>query len=360
MRVSGAREAGTALVALLAIAGLVAAGRALGVTNPTIVALSLLIIVLGVAATSTRRLAIATSIAAMAAFNYFFLPPLGTFTIADPENWVALIVFLAVSLVASGLSATVRARTEDAIRREHERDRARRSEEFKSALLASLAHDLKTPLTAIRVAAGNLQANWLSDDQRREQLQIVLAEVSRLSRSFDGILDMARIDAGAVASRREWVHPTEIVDAARALVGPELQQHVIDVEEQGDDLVFVDPRLTSAALAHILENAAAYAPAGSVMTVTTGSTASGLAISVRDRGPGITAADLPHLFERFFRGAAARGVPGTGMGLAIARGLLAVEGGVVSAENHAEGGAVFSLTVPATTRHPLEPVEAAS
>src|SRR6476660_3772122 len=131
MRVSGAREAGTAVVAFLAIAGMSAAGRALGVTNPTIAALSLLTIVLGVAATSTRRLAVATSIAAMAAFNYFFLPPFGTFTIADPENWVALIVFLAVSLVASGLSARVRARTEDAIRREHERDLALRSEELK-------------------------------------------------------------------------------------------------------------------------------------------------------------------------------------------------------------------------------------
>jgi two-component system sensor histidine kinase KdpD len=505
MALPRATDPRTAVLAAAGLAALVAAYRATEITNPTIVALSLLTIVLAVAATSTRRLAIATSVGAMLTFNYFFLPPVGTLSIADPQNWVALGVFLAVSLVASHLSAAVRARAHEAVTRRDElarlfdltrdvllttdsqaaipalarhiahrfdldhvslclpegaggwqvhaggalaltldprdlqaaldgaarglefdaRDRtyaghrvvqagghdvrlvplrlgvkaigllaaagrtmepgtldalagitaiaieraaflddrkvselARQSEELKSALLASLAHDLKTPLTAIRVAAGNLQANWLADDQRHEQSEIVLTEVARLAHLFEGILDMARIDAGAVASTRQWVHPSETVDVARAQVEHALQNHVVDLQEGAPDLVYLDPRLTSSALAHLLENAAAYSPAGSTITVTAGATSTGLRVTVRDRGPGIAPEDLTHLFDRFFRGRAARGVPGTGMGLAIARGLLAVEGGRVWAENHPDGGAVFSLEVDAPTRPP-EPAEEA-
>jgi two-component system sensor histidine kinase KdpD len=227
---------------------------------------------------------------------------------------------------------------------------ARQREELKSALLASLAHDLKTPLTAIRVAAGNLQAEWMSDDQRREQSDLVLSEVERLARLFDGILDMARIDAGAVTTDHVWVDPLEIVEAARDQVGRSLGDHRVTMADQPEGAVCLDPRITSTALARLLENAAAYSPPASTIDVTVASVPEGLRLSVRDHGPGIATADMPHLFERFFRGRAASGTVGTGMGLAIARGLVAAEGGRVWAENHPDGGAVFTILVPAATR----------
>src|SRR5262245_60119647 len=120
MRLPHAREWQVALLAALALTALVLAYRASDISNPTIVALSLLTIILAVAATSTRRLSVLTSIAAMLLFNYFFLPPVGTLTISDPQNWVALFVFLAVSLVASSLSAAVRARASEAVARRDE------------------------------------------------------------------------------------------------------------------------------------------------------------------------------------------------------------------------------------------------
>ena len=135
---------------------------------------------------------------------------------------------------------------------------ARQSEELKSALLASLGHDLKTPLTAIRVAASNLKASWLRDADRQEQSDVILAEVERLSRLFQNILEMARIDAGAVAADVRWVHPAEIFEAARDQVEHALRQHRVDVQSDSDDLVRLDPRLTASALAHLLENAAQY------------------------------------------------------------------------------------------------------
>jgi two-component system, OmpR family, sensor histidine kinase KdpD len=452
------------------------------VSSSATVSLSFLVVVLLVAATARLWVAVSTSIAAMLAFNFFFLPPVGTFTIADPQNWIALFAFLAVSLVASNLSAVARARTQEVVARRDELGRlfdlsrdvllitdsqeanarlagfvsrrfdldyaaiciphgsdwavfragpkelaldphdlstafaaaetghrrtaagvslvplrlgtkpigllaaagrpvepgtfdavagiaaiaieraqflderksaelARQSEELKSALLASLGHDLRTPLTAIRVAASNLQASWPTDQERREQSDLILLEVERLARLFQNILEMARIDAGAVTQDRRWVAPLEIVEAARGGVEHALRGYVIDADIESERLVRLDPRLTAAALSHLLENAAQYAPPESTIDLRAAVHDDGLTLTVRDHGPGIASSDLPHVFERFYRGTNTKHRRnGTGMGLAIARGLLAVERGDISAENCADGGARFTIVVPAEVK----------
>ncbi len=458
----------------------------LHVSNAATISTTFLTIVLFVAATSRLWIAVVTSFAAMLCFNFFFLPPVGTFTIAEPQNWVALFAFLTVSLVASNLSAIARARTEEAVGRRNELARLfdlsrdvllmtdsreamstlarsiasrfdleyvaialprgnewdvfeggaatitidfnayaqsdaahanasigshlvrlaplrfgakrigllaaagrpiepgtldtlagvvaiaierahfleerkaaelmRQSEELKTALLASLGHDLRTPLTAIRIAASNLNASWMTTDDRREQSDLILAEVERLTRLFQNILDMARIDAGAVSTDARWTYPSEIVAAARDQVEHTLSQHKLDVHVNEDVPVQLDPRLTATAAANLLENAAQYTPQGSTIEVRTQVTSDGLTIAVRDRGPGIAPADLPHVFDRFYRGAASgMRASGTGMGLAIARGLLAAERGRVWAENCPDGGARFTIFVSAALRQPAAP-----
>jgi two-component system sensor histidine kinase KdpD len=230
-------------------------------------------------------------------------------------------------------------------------DLARQSEALKSALLASLGHDLRTPLTAIRVAASNLQASWPDERERREQSDLILTEVDRLTRLFQNILEMARIDAGAVTREMRWVSPSEIIEAARSRVEPALRGRAVEVSSDADRLVLLDPRLTAAALAQLLENASQYSPAGSPIDVRAQVAADGLTIAVRDCGPGIPDTDLPHVFERFYRGANVRDRrSGTGMGLAIAKGVLAVEQGTISAENCAGGGVCFTIAVPAEVR----------
>lgn len=485
--------AGIAAVAILTVAY-----RAwFGVTNPTIVSLTFLLVVLLVAAGSTLRAAVAVSGAAVLAFNYFFLPPVGTLRLEDPANWVALAAFLAVSVVASRLSELARNRADEAMagrdelarlfdlsrdvllttdsrgaidelarymaRRfglawvaicqpaetgwavhasgdelaldaaqldlalasargalefdartrtygghvnvaardgtevrlvplrvgtkavgllavsgrpveagtldalagltviaverakmlddRREAERVRQHADLKSALLASLGHDLRTPLTAITVAAENLRTSWADDGQRGEQIDVVQSEVARLNRLFTNILDMARIETGAVEADRAWVHPSEIAEAACQQVSHAVAGHPLDLDVDTAESVQVDPRLTAAALAHLLENAGQYAPEGTPITVTARIEEGALAISVRDRGPGIAPAELPHLFERLFRGADARRLTfGTGMGLAITRGLLAAEGGRVWAENAPDGGAVFTMRIPTALR----------
>jgi two-component system sensor histidine kinase KdpD len=277
----------------------------------------------------------------------------------------------------------------------------RQSEQLKTALLASLGHDLRTPLTAIRVAASNIVAPGLTSEDRAGQSELILTEVERLTRLFENTLEMARIDAGAVATESRWTHPSEIVAAARDQVEHTLAGHRVTVSIEQDVPVQLDPRLTASALAHLLENAAQYTPAGSTIDVTVGmSNGAGdlppeggsyqrvpegrsreatpgfrlppsrealrrtaaasaeagqaegqLTITVRDHGPGIAPADLPHVFERFYRGAGAKArASGTGMGLWIVRGLLAVEQGRVWAENCPDGGARFTIVVPAAMK----------
>jgi two-component system sensor histidine kinase KdpD len=237
----------------------------------------------------------------------------------------------------------------------------RQSEALKTALLASVGHDLRTPLTAIRVAATNIQASSLSSDDRLEQSDLILTEVERLTRLFQNILEMARIDAGGIVAETRWAHPSEIVAAARDQVEHTMHDHRVEVKIERDEPVQLDPRLTATALAHLLENAGQYAPSGSPIQLCATISDDGVVIQVRDHGPGIAPADLPHLFERFYRGDAAKTrAAGTGMGLWIARGLLAVQRGRIWAENCADGGAQFTIAVPASRRVPEHLAETTS
>jgi len=188
-------------------------------------------------------------------------------------------------------------------------------------------------------------------DARREQVRAALSELDRLTRLFQDILDMARIDAHGIVAERQWVTPEEIVDAATAYVRHALEGRVVRVDARADDEVEIDPRLASAALAHLLENAAQYSPAGTPITVKATAGAGGFEVSVTDGGPGLDPGELDHLFERFYRGRSGRHASfGTGMGLSITRGLLSAAGGRIWAENAANAGAKFSIAVPGSVR----------
>lgn len=331
------RAVAAAVVAVTALTGLFV--WALDVTDPTIVALSFLLVVLVVAAVSSWRVAVVTSLLAFLAFNFFFLPPTGTLVIADAQHWVALFTLLFVSLIASYLSSEVRRRAGEVAKAEL----ARHSAELKSSLLASLGHDLKTPLTALTVAANNLHASWLTDDQRLEQAEIVHAELARLNRLFENLIDMARIESHAVTAEREWVAPVDIIEAALGRVEASLRHHRIEVDSGNESLlVNLDPRLTSAALAHVVENAAQHSPPNSAISIAVKALEDDIRFVVRDNGTGLS--------DMVGRTARTAGQPRSGMGLSISRGLLSAEGGRIWGEDHPEGGAVFTIAVPAERR----------
>jgi two-component system, OmpR family, sensor histidine kinase KdpD len=234
-----------------------------------------------------------------------------------------------------------------------ERDAAelvRQKADLAATLLASLSHDLKTPLTAIRVAVENLGASLPTTD-RMEQASAAIAELDRLNRLFQDILDMARIDAAALDVECQWVTPADVVDAASAHVRHALNGHPLRVDAEAEIEVEIDPRVASVALSHLLENAARYSSDDDEIVVQARALDDGLHVMVTDRGPGLDSGELERLFERFYRGQTARRLaPGTGMGLAITRGLLSAVGGRVSAENVPTGGARFTIVVPGPSR----------
>ena len=282
-----------------------------------------------------------------------------TFAIATQDDLVALFALLAVSLIGSQLSHLARRRADEAVmlaQQRNEAELARKNAEVKSALVASLSHDLKTPLTALTVAAGNLSLGGLSDTERREQREIVQTEFDRLQRLFDNVIEMASVEALEMHAELEWVHPIDIVDAGCTQAAVALGSRTIEVRDSTDRLVHLDPRFTSAALAHVLENAAAYSPASTPVVVDARIVAETLVLAVRDRGPGLPPQDVDRIFERFYRatGATAPNRFGSGMGLAITRGLLEIQGGRITAANHPDGGALFTLEIPAATRAAAE------
>lgn len=335
------------------------------VMNETTVALLLLLGVLVVAAVTTRGIAIVAALLAFASFNFFVLAPRGTFAIANRDDLIALFALLAVGVIGSQLSHVARRRAQEAatLARAHgEAELARMNAEARSALVASFSHDLKTPLTALTVAAGNLGLADLADNDRREQLQVVNAELARLKRLFDNIVDMASVETRAVPTELEWVQAADLVSAAGQQAETALLGRAVEVtDETGDVLVKLEPRLTSAALAHILENAAAYSPSGSPIIVHARIEAGGLVLEVRDHGPGLPPGDVARVFDRFYRGSSApQNRFGSGMGLAITKGLVTIQGGHVTAANHPEGGAVLTVSIPGAMRDGAELAAAAS
>jgi two-component system sensor histidine kinase KdpD len=229
------------------------------------------------------------------------------------------------------------------------------SQKLRTALLSSLSHDLRTPLTAIRGAAETLASagDALDDLTRADLLASIRQDTERMTKFLSNITEMARVETGEVNPRRERVQLTEIIEAAIARVTGALYASV-NVADAAQ-YVLADPALLEQIFVNILENAVKYAPEGSRIAITGRRSLGHVVISIADEGVGIAAADLPHVFDSFFR--ATRGdrvAPGTGLGLAIAKAFCEAMGGSIRAQSPrldlpADGapGTVISVEVPA-------------
>lgn len=218
-----------------------------------------------------------------------------------------------------------------------------RSEDLHRTLLDSVSHELKTPLAVIRAAL-----EGLGDRRGDPYLTEIETAAGRLQRVIDGLLQMSRLDSGAVAPRFDWCDLRDIIaDAARA-AGSSLASHPFTVDlPDGMPPVRTDHALLAQALANLLHNAAVYTPADSPVEVSAVVREGSVRIAIRDRGPGLPPGEESRIFAKFFR---AKGAPsgGTGLGLAIARGFVTALGGSLAAGNRPGGGAEFTVALPHT------------
>jgi two-component system, OmpR family, sensor histidine kinase KdpD len=385
-------------------------------------------------------LGLATSVAAAAAFNYFHIEPTGRFTIADAENWAALVVFLVAAAVASGLSGLARERAEEAERRRREADLAaelarlllgtpepravlptaakriadalgvdsatvvlewvegderraavrlgdlgtllvpvaaeelarervapaleallwaalererltrevvetsalRRSDEIKTAVLRSVSHDLRSPLTAIVAAGDALASPSLQSEDRIELADTIAHESRRLARLVDQLLDLSRLQAGTADPREDWCSLDEVIRAAVEDTGATDRVKLAIAPDL--PLIRADAGQLRRAVANLIENALRY---GDHEPVAVRARVSGRRILMRvvDQGPGIPLAEQERIFAPFYRGPGAEG-QGSGLGLAIVRGLIEANGGRVRVESLPGQGTSFVVELP--------------
>jgi two-component system, OmpR family, sensor histidine kinase KdpD len=428
--------------------GVLVAAAALGLTTVLLFPLSeiappvslgvlYLLAVLLVSTVWGLRLGLATSVAAALAFNFFHIRPTGHFTVADAENWVALIVFLVAAVVASSLSDLARTRAAEADRRRREADLAaelarlllgtpepraalapaakriadalgidsasvvlervegderqaavplgdigtllvpaaaeelardrvapaleallraalerealtrevvetsalRRSDEIKTAVLRSVSHDLRSPLTAIVAAGDALSSPSLGAADRVELVDTIAHESRRLARLVDQLLDLSRLQAGTADPREDWCSLDEVIRAAVEDTGASERVKLAIAPDL--PLIRADAAQLRRAIANLVENALRY---GDHEPVSVRARVSGGRILMRvvDQGPGIPLAEQERIFAPFYRGPGG----GSGLGLAIVRGLVEANGGRVRVESLPGQGTSFVVELP--------------
>jgi two-component system, OmpR family, sensor histidine kinase KdpD len=230
-------------------------------------------------------------------------------------------------------------------------DRARLSaetERLRAALLTSISHDLRTPLSAILGSATSLRTQNLDQQAQSELFATIQEEAERLNRFIANLLDMTRLESGAIEPHLEPVELSDVVGSALRRASKVLRHHQVDVDFAKDlPLVRIDPVLFEQVLVNLLDNAAKYTPTGTKVDVTAIVEGSRLVLRVRDEGDGIPHADLERIFDKFYRVQATdRRRAGTGLGLAICRGFVEAMGGTITAGNRTDRrGAVFTISL---------------
>ncbi|HEV2829439.1 MAG TPA: DUF4118 domain-containing protein [Pyrinomonadaceae bacterium] len=369
------------VVAVVVIAAATAVLRIFGgQINPTTVALALLLLVLFVATAWGPKPAVLASLLGVVCFNFFFLPPVHTFSISEPENWIALVAFLITAFTVGQLSAHAQKRAAEATAARQEVERlyhelqssfeqasqakaVKQSERLKSALLDAVTHDLRTPLTSIKASVTTLLDDQnlvstggvttrLGEDGRQEMLEVIDEEADRLDRFIEGLMELARIEAGDLQLRRHWGSLEEILRAALKRAEPRTRQHTIELKfSDALPAVNVDEPALVEVVYVLLDNAAKYSAPGSTIRIAAmQDDQNQVLLSVEDEGPGIPAKLRERVFDKFYRATRETGgrqPAGTGMGLAIAQGIIEAHEGRIWIEAGGGGrGARFVVTLP--------------
>ncbi len=225
------------------------------------------------------------------------------------------------------------------------------TERLRASLLTSISHDLRTPLASIIGTITSLRSfgKLYDEPTRDEMLATAQDESERLNRFVANLLDMTRLDSGKIEAKREMIDLSDIVGAALQRAGKVLESHRVTVNLSPDlPMLSVDFLLLEQMLFNLLDNAAKFAPEGSIIEIAGSREDGDAVITVRDEGPGIPPEDLERIFDKFYRVRSGdRQRAGTGLGLAICRGFAEAQGGRITASNRGDrSGAIFTIRLP--------------
>ena len=321
------------------------------------IAMVYLLAVVVIALRFNRGAAVFVSVLCVATFDYLFVPPQGTFTIDDAQYLLTFAIMLAVALAISHLTESVRkqaaAQASLAIEAETER--------IRSALLASISHDLRTPLAVMTGASSSLveHGEGLGAADRHALAQSIFEQSREMAERVAKVLQMTRLETGGIEVERDWASLAEIAGSILRRLQAPLARHRVMVELPDDlPLVRVDAALIEQALGNLLENAARHTPPETVVRLRAQRREQDIVVSVEDYGGGLPDNELERVFAKFHRGAM-EGPGGMGLGLAICRAIVTLHRGKAWAERLSGGGTAFRFTLP-LEQVPTMPAEAAN
>jgi two-component system sensor histidine kinase KdpD len=322
------------------------------------IAMVYLLAVVIVALRYSRGPAIVTSMLCVAVLDFLFVPPQGTFTVDDAQYLLTFAIMLAVGLIIATLTESLRRQAKAQARLEMRAE----TERMRSALLASISHDLRTPLAVMSGASSSLaeRGERLSPAERQGLAQSVFEQAREMSEQVSKVLQMTRLESDRLELERDWGSLGEIAGSVLRGLADRLATHRVIVELPEDlPLVRVDAGLIEQVLANLLENAALHTPPGTVVRLRAKLEGGEVVVSVEDFGPGLPEADVERLFDKFQHGVSEGSKGGVGLGLSIARAIVRLHGGRAWGEQLPGGGIAFRFALP-LEEQPRLPAEAAA
>lgn len=283
-------------------------------------------------------------------WNFFFIPPRFTFHIGSAEDILLFLMYFLISLINAVLTFKIR-QVEKQAREKEEKEKTIR---LYNTLLNSLSHELRTPIAALIGASDNLLAGnqQLTEKDKRELAAEISSASLRLNQQVENLLNMSRLESGSIMPKKDWCEIGEIVGAAVRKTENNLGGHPVRIDiAENLPLFRLDFGLTVEVLVNLLNNAAFYTPPGTPVTIVARCDEDEtLDLVVFDEGPGFPKGETEKVFGKFYRLSDTR-PGGTGLGLSIVKGFVEAQGGSVTLENLATGGACFRMRIPAETSY---------
>ena len=278
-------------------------------------------------------------------WNYFFIPPRFTFHIGKSEDILMFLMYFIIALLNAVLTIKIRQFEKKAQIKEEKENVLK----LYNTLLNSLSHELRTPISAIIGAADNLQSNneRLSEKNKSDLVSEISRASLRLNRHVENLLNMSRLESGTLSLKKDWCDIHELVyEVLKRLKETEITQK-IDIEIPEDlPYFFIDQGLLEQVLINLVHNAVNYSPANTTITICASCIIDQLVITVEDDGKGFPQDEINRVFDRFYRLSNSK-TGGTGLGLSIVQGFVEAHDGRVSLKNKREGGAKFTIVLPA-------------
>ncbi len=278
-------------------------------------------------------------------WDYFFLLPRFNFRVGNTEDKIMLSMYFLIALVSAVLTYKIR-EVEKMARHKEERLETVR---LYNTLLNSLSHEFRTPIATIIAATDNLMAfpSLLSEDLRTNLVCEISIASFRLNRQVENLLNMSRLESGFLEIKKDWCNISELVDSVLLRVQEPIRNFIVKIEIPDNFPLFnLDYGLMEQVLYNLIYNATQYTPENSSLTISARSSESDLVILIEDDGPGFPEAEIPRVFDKFYRLKNAV-TGGTGLGLSIVKGFVEAHKGHIELKNRKEGGARFTIRIPA-------------